>query len=445
MKTQTVNIVTLGCSKNEVDSEIMQSILDKEQFQYTRNPIEAEVIIVNTCGFIDAAKEESIETILEMAEYKNEGTCKYLILAGCLAQRYPEELIEEMPEVDAVMGTGNISDLNIVLQELSHKDKIIKTNNINSQYIEGLDRIVTSPVAYIKISEGCDNLCTYCIIPSLRGKHRSRRLEDIVNEAKKIVGQGVKEIILIAQNTSDYGIDIYGDYSLYLLLDELNKIEGLEFIRLLYMHIDNIDNRLINSIRKNNKVAHYLDIPLQHASDTVLKRMNRLTTKDSIIKTIAKLRKEIPDIVIRTTFIVGFPGETGEEFNELASFIKDIEFDKLGVFVYSKEENTPAYDMVNQIDEDIKVLRKDKIMELQSSISEKLMSEKVGKEYKVLVEELAEEHLYIGRCYMDSPEIDGIIYFNSNKCHSLGDIVKVIITEYLEYDLLGELSYESCE
>lgn len=445
MKIKTINIVTLGCSKNEVDSEIMQSILDKEQFQYTKNPTEADIIIINTCGFIEAAKEESIDTILEMAKYKEEGNCKYLILAGCLAQRYSEELIKEMPEVNAIIGTGSIKDLNIVLQELNHKNKIIRSDNINSQYIEGLERIVTSPVAHIRISEGCDNLCTYCIIPSLRGKHRSRKSEDIINEAKNLAKQGVKEIILIAQNTSDYGIDIYGDYALHFLLDELNKIEELEFIRLLYLYPDNIDNRLIKSIRDNKKVAHYLDIPLQHASDTVLKRMNRRTTQNSIIKTLAKLRKEIPDIVIRTTFIVGFPGETEKEFNELYNFAKDIEFDKLGVFTYSKEENTPAYNMVDQIDEKIKELRRDKIMKLQSLISEKLMSEKVGKEYKVLVEELAEDYLYIGRSYMDSPEIDGVIYFKSNKEHNIGDMVKVKITEYLEYDLLGELSYESCQ
>lgn len=443
MNRKTVNIVTLGCSKNEVDSELMQSILDKENFGYSENPMEADIIIVNTCGFIEAAKEESIDTILEMSKYKTEGNCEHLILAGCLAQRYSNELMDEMPEVDAIMGTGNIKDLNGILTGLQGKKRFIQSDDVDSLYIEGVKRIVTSPTSYVRISEGCDNLCTYCIIPSLRGKHRSRKIEDIVNEVIQLSDQGVKEVILIAQNTSDYGIDLYGEYSLHLLLDKLNEVDGIEFIRLLYLYPDNIDGKLIDSMKRNLKVAHYLDIPLQHASDSVLKLMNRRTTNKAIRSTILNLRKEIPDIVIRTTFIVGFPGETEENFRDLYDFVEDMKFDKLGVFAYSKEENTPAYNMPNQIDENVKEERRDMLMELQRSISENLMSRKVGNVYKVMVEELAEDGLYTGRSYMDSPEIDGVIYFKSNINHEIGDIVKVRTTEYLEYDLLGELADES--
>lgn len=442
MNKQTVNIVTLGCSKNEVDSELMQSILDKENFIYSENPMDSEVIIVNTCGFIEAAKEESIDTILEMSKYKVEGKCKHLILAGCLAQRYSSELMDEMPEVDAIMGTGNIKDLNGILNDLKKEGRIIQSEDVDSSYLEGVDRIVTSPTAYVRISEGCDNLCTYCIIPALRGKHRSRKMEDIVSEVEYLADQGVREIILIAQNTSDYGVDLYGEFSLHSLLDKLNEIEGLEFIRLLYLYPDNIDKQLIDSIKRNSKVAHYLDIPLQHASDNVLRMMNRRTTKKSILTTIEKLREEIPDIILRTTFIVGFPGETEEDFQDLYQFIEEVKFDKLGVFTYSKEENTPAFHLPDQIDGNIKEERRDKLMELQRKISEKLMSYKVGKVYKVMVEELAEEGLYVGRTYMDSPEIDGVVYFRSEEEHEAGDMVFVRTNEYLEYDLLGELTDE---
>ena len=443
MNRQTVNIVTLGCSKNDVDSELMQSILDKENFTYSENPMDSDIIIVNTCGFIEAAKEESIDTILEMSRYKVEGNCKHLILAGCLAQRYSSELMEEIPEVDAIMGTGNIKDLNSILNGLKKKERIIQSKDVDSSYLEGVNRIVTSPTAYVRISEGCDNLCTYCIIPALRGKHRSRKMDDIISEVEYLADQGVKEVILIAQNTSDYGIDLYGDYSLHLLLDKLNEIKGLEFIRLLYLYPDNIDDRLIQSIKRNSKVAHYLDIPLQHASDNVLKMMNRRTKKDSILMTINRLREEISDIVLRTTFIVGFPGETEDDFKELYDFINDVKFDKLGVFTYSREENTPAFNMPGHIEESVKETRRDRLMELQRGISEGLMREKVGKTYKILVEEIAEEGLYIGRSFMDSPEIDGVIYFRSDEEHNAGDIVYVKTDEYLEYDLMGELADES--
>ena len=442
MNKKNVSIVTLGCSKNEVDSEIMQSVMDRDFFTYTSELEEADVIIVNTCGFIEAAKEESIDTIIEMAQYKVEGNCKHLILAGCLAQRYSNELIEEIPEVDAIMGTGNIKDLNDILNNLDKKNKIIEINNIDNEYLEGVKREVNSPFAYLRISEGCDNLCTYCIIPQLRGKHRSRKMEDILTEANNLVEDGVKEIIIIAQNTSDYGIDLYGEFSLYKLLDEMSKIEGLYLIRLLYLYPDNIDDKLIDTIKNNNKIAKYVDMPLQHASDNVLKLMNRRTSKEAIKGIITKLRDKIPEMVIRTTFIVGFPGETESDYNELYDFIKEVKFDKLGVFTYSREENTPAYSLPNQVDEEVKDKRRDAIMELQLKISENLMSNKLGNVYHVMIEEFAEENLYVGRSFMDAPEIDGVVYVNSSEDLEIGDIVKVKITEYLEYDLLGELTNE---
>lgn len=443
MSRKKVNIVTLGCSKNEVDSELMQGILDKEVFEYVDGPEDANIIIVNTCGFIEAAKEESIDTILSMAQYKTEGSCEGLILAGCMAQRYSKELLDELPEVDAVIGTGNIKNLNMVLERINKGEKIISTDNIDSEYLEKVEREVTSPVAYVRISEGCDNLCTYCIIPQLRGRHRSRKIEDIVEEVSDLAEKGVREIILIAQNTSDYGIDIYNEYKLGYLLDKLNSIEEVELIRLLYVYPDNINEELIDSMKRNAKVAKYLDIPLQHASDRILKLMNRKTTRREITDTILRLRDKLPGLILRTTFIVGFPGETDEDFNELCDFVEEIKFDKLGVFAYSREENTPAFSLPDQIDEKIKEQRKERIMELQLKISEELMSRKVGNTYNVMIEELAEEGLYVGRSYMDSPEIDGVFYVKSSRELELGEIVKVEAVEYLEYDLIGELRDES--
>src|SRR5690606_38221826 len=301
---------------------------------------EANIIVVNTCGFIEAAKEESIETIWEMTKYKHEGNCEYLLLAGCLAQRYSNELIDEIEDIDAIIGTGNIKELNDTLKELdSNKNKVVKIDNVNDLYIENVERINFNTTAYVRISEGCDNHCTYCIIPKLRGKHRSRKIEDIINEVNYLVDNGVKEVILIAQNTSDYGIDLYGEYYLYKLLNRLNKINELKWIRVLYLYPDNFSDDLIKSIRDNDKVVKYVDIPLQHISDEVLKKMNRRTSKQNVEDLIMKLRNEIPEILIRTTFIVGFPGETNEDFNELYDFIKEIRFDRLGVFTYSQEEN----------------------------------------------------------------------------------------------------------
>lgn len=439
---KSVYVVTLGCSKNEVDSELMQSILDKDKYCVAESLEEANVIIVNTCGFIEAAKEESIDTIWEMTRFKEDGNCEYLLLAGCLAQRYSKELIDEIEEVDAIIGTGNIKELNNILDSIDQKKKIIKVDNIDDSYLENVERINFSTTAYLRVSEGCDNHCTYCIIPKLRGKHRSRKMEDIINEAKYLVDNGVSEIILIAQNTSDYGIDLYGEYSLYKLLDKLNEIENLKWIRILYLYPDNFNENLIRSIRDNHKVVKYVDIPLQHINDGVLKRMNRRTSKKDVEALIRSLRNEIPGIIVRTTFIVGFPGESEEEFNDLYEFVKDTKFDRLGVFTYSLEEDTPAYMLPNHVDEEVKEARRDRLMELQRIISEEIMSSKVGNAYEIIIEEFAGNDTYVGRTYMDSPEIDGVVYITSDEELEIGQFVRGKITEYLEYDLIGELDNE---
>ncbi len=444
MYKKSVYVVTLGCSKNEVDSELMQSILNKDKYNVAESLEEANIIIVNTCGFIEAAKEESVDTIWEMTRYKEEGNCEYLLLAGCLAQRYSKELIEEIEEVDAIIGTGNIKELNNILDSIDQKKKLIKVDNVDDPYLENVERINFSSTSYLRVSEGCDNHCTYCIIPKLRGKHRSRKMEDIINEAEYLVENGVSEIILIAQNTSDYGIDLYGEYSLYKLLDRLNQIKDLKWIRILYLYPDNFNDNLIKSLRDNEKVVKYVDIPLQHINDEVLKRMNRRTDKNKVEELIKKLRSQVPGIVVRTTFIVGFPGESEEEFNELYQFIQKTKFDRLGVFTYSMEEDTPAFLLPNHIDQDVKEERRDILMELQRSISEEIMSSKVGKTYDTIIEEFAGNDTYVGRTYMDSPEIDGVVYITTEKELEEGQFVKVNITECLEYDLIGELDNEYC-
>lgn len=439
MQTMKISVVTLGCSKNEIDSELMMSVLKNNNYLEANSLDDADIIIVNTCGFIEKAKEESIETIWEMSRYKSEGRCKYLILAGCLAERYSKELMDEISDIDAIIGTGNIKEISSVIKDLKIKSqRIKKVGNINVDYLEDVNRINFSNTEYVRISEGCDNFCTYCIIPKLRGKHRSRRIEDIIREVEYLATNGVKEIILIGQNTSDYGIDLYSNYSLNLLLDKLNAIEGIVWIRVLYLYPDNFTDDLIRSIRENKKVVKYVDIPLQHISNKVLKTMNRKTSKEDIKSLINKLRQEIPEIIIRTTFIVGFPGETDKDFDELYDFIKEIKFDRLGVFTYSQEEDTPAYNLPDQVPEHIKETRKDKIMELQKNISEDIMYTKVGKSFTVLIEEIVDNNTYIGRSYMDSPDIDGVVYVNSSNDINLGDLITVNITDYMEYDLIGE-------
>lgn len=434
-----VHIVTLGCSKNDVDSSMMYSLLDKDKYKMVENPNEADILIVNTCGFIDAAKEESIDTILESVEYKNEGRCKKVLLSGCLAQRYPEELIKEIPEIDGIIGTGNIEYINELLDRSLSGDLFVKTDNLNSAYLEGIRKEKVNTTEYVKISEGCNNNCSYCIIPSLRGKNRSRKIEDVYNEVEYLVSKGAREIILIAQNTTDYGIDLYSKYSLANLIREISKIEELKWIRVLYLYPDHFTDDLIEEFKNNDKLVNYVDMPLQHISDDVLKNMNRKTSKDHIIKTLKNLRKSVPDIVIRTTFIVGFPGESQGDFNQLVDFIEDIKFDKLGVFEYSREEGTRAASLDEQIPDNIKEERKNEIMAIQSDISSEILSKNLGKTFEVLIEEKIDDNNYVGRTYMDSPEIDGVTYVQSDKELEIGDFVQVEIIDSLDYDLVGEL------
>lgn len=433
----SVKIVTLGCSKNEVDSSCMMSILDKNRYSVENDPQKADIIIVNTCGFIDAAKEESIDTILQMAKYKETGSCKKMILSGCLAQRYPEELLKEIPEADGIIGTGNISQINDILDRSIDGERVIKVDNINSPYLEGIKKEKVNITEYVKISEGCNNNCSYCIIPKLRGKNRSRRIEDIYEEVSYLAKNGAREIILIAQNTTDYGIDLYGRYSLSKLIKEISKINAIKWIRVLYLYPDHFTDELISEFINNDKLVKYVDIPLQHYSDHVLKLMDRHTDKEHIKNLIEKLRK-IKGLVIRTTFIVGFPGESEEDFNILREFINTYKFDKLGVFTYSREESTKANNLNEQIDEDVKEYRRDIIMEDQLKISERLLEDKIGQVLQVLIEEKIEDNLYAGRSYLDSPDIDGVIYVNSNKNLSINSFINVKVKSSMEYDLIGD-------
>ncbi len=440
-----ISMVSLGCSKNLIDSELMMGILKDKEYEVTENCEEADIIIVNTCGFIDKAKEESINTILEVAEFKNSGRCKCIIVAGCLTERYREEILNELPEVDAILGTGNIEEIAEIVEKALEGERVAQFGDINTDYQENIDRTVTTPgyTSYIKISEGCDNHCTYCIIPKLRGKYRSRTMESVIEEAENLAENGTKEIILIAQDTSKYGIDIYGEFKLPELLDRLNEIEGLKWVRILYIYPETFTDELIAAMKRNEKVVHYVDIPIQHISDRILKLMNRDTDKASITALIKKLRKEIPDIAIRTTLIVGFPGETEEDFEELREYVIETRFNRLGVFTYSREEDTPADRLPGHLDDEIKEQRQIEIMKEQEEISRELSAESIGKTYDVLIEEYVEDGLYIGRTYMDSPEIDGIVYVDSMNELEIGNFVKVKIKDALEYDLIGDVEDES--
>lgn len=434
---KNVYFTTLGCSKNDVDTDIMRSMLENKKYNSVYSPEEADIIVVNTCGFIEAAKKESIDEILEMAQYKENGA--RLLVSGCLAQRYPDELLEEIPEIDGILGTGEIRNIEEYIDMIESGKRPKATGNINSDYEDVVYKSEVFATEYVKIGEGCNNNCSYCIIPSLRGKNRSRSIESIKKEVEYLVENGAREIILIAQNTTDYGIDNYGEYSLARLLDELEKIEDLKWIRVLYLYPDNFDEKLINSFKNNKKLLPYVDIPLQHVSDNVLKNMNRHTDSEHIKNLIFRLREEIPEIIIRTTFIVGFPGESEEDFNELLDFIKTARFDKLGVFTYSREEGTPASKMDNQIDEETKNSRYDAIMSSQESISEENLEKFIGKDLEIIVEEIYDEYL-VGRSYADSPEIDGITYINDYPVDvKLGDFLRVKIIDTFEYDMIGEI------
>ena len=434
--------VSLGCDKNLVDSEVMLGLLAQNGHQMVDSEEEADVIVVNTCCFINDAKEESIQTILEMAEYKKDGSIKALIVTGCLAQRYKQEIMDEIEEVDAVLGTTSYDKIVEVIEEALQGHKKLELTDIDALPTVESKRLVTTGghFAYLKIAEGCDKHCTYCIIPKIRGNFRSVPMERLIKEASDLVEQGVKEIILVAQETTLYGIDLYGKKSLHVLLKELCKIGGLRWIRILYCYPEEITDELIQVIKEEDKICNYLDIPIQHASDGVLKRMGRRTSKQQLIDTVKKLREEIPDIALRTTLITGFPGETVEQHEELMEFVDEMEFDRLGVFTYSPEEDTPAATMPDQIEESVKEDRQAELMELQQEIAFDLAERMIGKEVIVMFEgKVADENVYVGRTYMDAPNVDGLIFVETNEELMSGDFAKVRVTGALEYDLIGEL------
>lgn len=437
-KGYKVGMISLGCPKNQVDGEALLAKLAAAGYQIVNEIENSDVMIVNTCGFIEDAKREAIDTILEVAQYKEAGVISALVVTGCLAERYQDEILKEMPEVDAVIGIGANADIVKVCDKALCG---IQTSNYPNKCYLPIDdeRILSTPShwAYLKIAEGCDNRCSYCAIPGIRGKFRSRKIESVVDEAKSLVNRGVKEIILVAQDTTKYGQDLYGKYSLDKLLKELVKIDGLEWIRLFYCYPQRITDSLIEVIANEDKVCKYIDIPLQHSDTTVLKNMNRVGDGNDYRALLDKMRKAIPDLALRTTFMVGFPGETDEQFENLCDFVKDMKFDKMGCFTFSPEEDTPAFDMDNQIDEDIKKRRQEVLMNAQYSITEASNKNRVGNVYKVIIDSFADGK-YTGRSYMDSPEIDSGIIFTSNKKLNIGDFVNVKITDFDGYDLIGE-------
>lgn len=439
-----VGMISLGCPKNQVDAEHMLALMDAEGWEIVDYVDGCDVVIVNTCGFIDDAKKEAIENILDMVELKEEGVIGKIIVTGCLAQRYKEEIVKEIPEVDAVVGIGANGDIIKTVEEVMDSVSTIEKYPPRCDLpLEG-QRILTTPQywAYLKIGEGCSNRCTYCTIPSIRGNMRSRSMENVIEEAKQLAELGVKELILIAQDTTSYGLDLYGELKLPELINELCKIDSIEWIRLLYCYPDRITDELVETMKNQDKVVNYIDLPLQHADDKILKAMNRRGDQALIRSVISKLRAEIPDVVIRTTFIVGFPGEGEEEFETLAEFVNEIEFDRLGVFTFSPQEGTPAFDMEGQVDEDVKTRRGEVIMQDQYSIMEEKNNEKIGKTYKVVVEEYdGYSDSYTGRTYMDAPEIDGLVKFTSQKDLDIGDFVDVEIFDVEDYDLIGEAKY----
>lgn len=440
-----IALESLGCSKNLVDAEIMMGILNKKGYKLTGDFDEADVILVNTCGFIESAKQESIETIIEFANLKETGNLKLLIVTGCLAQRYSDELREEIPEIDAIVGTGSYQNIDEILANLQKEKQIISLNDIEVVYNEDLPRYISTSeyMAYIKISEGCDKHCTYCIIPKLRGKQKSRKIEDIVAEAKNLAQDGVKELVVIAQDSTMYGSDIYGDAKLPQLLEELAKIEGLKWIRIMYSYPESITEELVDVIKRNDNICSYFDMPIQHASNKVLKLMNRQTTKEELLDKINMIRTAIPDATLRTTLITGFPGEDEKDFEELVEFVKEVKFDKLGVFPYSREEGTAADKLPNHLEQEVKEERRDVIMMIQQSISEEINKNKVGKAYEVLIEEQIEDNVYIGRTKFDAEEIDSIVYVKSHTNLEPGDFANVKINTALEYDLMGDIQDES--
>lgn len=435
--------VSLGCDKNLVDSEYMLGMIRDAGYTIIDDETQADVIVINTCCFINDAKEESINTILEMAEYKKTGHAKALIVTGCLAQRYRNEIEEEIPEVDAILGTNSYDNIVSAVKEVMAGKHYTNLNSLEGLPTLHTKRCVTTGghYAHFKIAEGCNKRCTYCIIPYIRGNYRSIPIEELVATARELVEGGVKELILVAQETTLYGIDLYGKKSLHRLLDELNKIPGLYWIRILYCYPEEIDDELIEAIKRNDKVCHYLDIPIQHANSDVLKRMGRKTNKDDLVRIIHHLRKEIPDITLRTTLICGFPGETEEQHKELLEFVQEMKFDRLGAFTYSPEEGTKAAEMENQIPEETKKLWQQEVMELQEEIIFEKNEDMVDRELYAFIEgKVADENAYVGRTYRDAPSIDGYIFVNTEENLMTGDFAKVKVTGAYEYDLIGELA-----
>ncbi|MCK4259631.1 MAG: 30S ribosomal protein S12 methylthiotransferase RimO [Halanaerobiales bacterium] len=437
----SVGMVTLGCPKNQVDSEIMLGLLDQANFQLVEDLEDADVLVVNTCGFIESAKQESVNTILELNELKDQGCLKYLVVTGCLAQRYHNQLKEEMPEIDAILGTGNFDKIVDVIKDGMDGKIQGGVSRPEFEYRKELPRIITTPgyTAYVKIAEGCNNHCSYCIIPQLRGSLKSRSEEDIIEEVRKLVVNGVKEIILVAQDSTVYGIDRYGKPMLASLLKKMVKIDGIHWIRIMYSYLDHMTDELIDVVAKEDKICKYLDLPIQHASDRILKLMNRPGTKADVKAMISKIRDKIPKVAIRTSLIVGFPGETEEDFGELVDFVKEIRFDRLGVFTYSREENTPADRLEGHLSEEVKEERWDELMSIQREIALEKNENLIDQCVEVLVEEVysEEEKVILGRTEWDAPEIDNLVYVHNCQAQ-IGDWVKAIIVDAMEYDLLGE-------
>ena len=443
-----VLFISLGCDKNLADSEEMLGMLVENGYEITNEESEAEVIVINTCAFIHDAKEESVNSILEMAQYKENGKLKALLVTGCLAQRYQKEITEEIPEVDAVLGTGSWDELIQALDKVFEGEKYLDFQSIDRLPRAAGKRVITTGgyYDYLKIAEGCDKCCTYCIIPKLRGKYRSIPMEKLAAQAEYLASQGVRELIVVAQETTVYGQDLYGEKSLHILLKKLCRIPGIQWIRILYCYPEEIYPELIQTMKEERKICHYLDLPIQHCNNRILKRMGRRTTKEELIQIVETLRKEIPDIILRTTLITGFPGETQEEHEELMEFIDTMEFDRLGVFTYSAEEDTPAARMPDQIDEEEKQRRQAELMELQQEISIDKGNARIGSEVEVMVEgKVADENAYVARTYGDAPGVDGYLFINTDTQLMSGDFAMVHETGALEYDLIGELKDEYTE
>lgn len=434
--------ISLGCDKNLVDTEVMLGMLASRGYEMTNDEQEADIIVINTCCFIHDAKEESIQNILEMAEYKKRGSAKALIVTGCMAERYRQEILDEIPEVDEVLGTTAYDRILDAVDAALAGQHEVMTADLDALPLPETKRLVTTGghFAYLKIAEGCDKHCTYCIIPKIRGNFRSVPMERLLKEAQDLAEQGVKELILVAQETTLYGKDLYGEKSLPKLLRELCKISGIRWIRILYCYPEEITDELIQVMKEEPKICHYLDLPIQHANDTILKRMGRRTSKQELIDIVQKLRKEIPDICLRTTLITGFPGETQEQHEEVMEFIDTLEFDRLGAFTYSPEEDTPAATFEDQIDEEVKEDRQADIMELQQEIAFDKAEDMIGREVLVMIEgKVADENAYVGRTYRDAPNVDGLIFINTDVELISGDFAKVKVTGALDYDLIGEL------